>query len=33
VKGWIKAGTLGLRKTIPVELKQEQVPASDQQKK
>ncbi|MCU0433998.1 MAG: LEA type 2 family protein [Bacteroidia bacterium] len=33
VKGWIRAGTLGLKKTIPVELKQEQVPASDQQKK
>lgn len=33
VKGWIRAGALGLKKTIPVELKQEQVPASDQQKK
>jgi LEA14-like dessication related protein len=33
VKGWIRAGALGLRKTFPVELKQEQVPASDQQKK
>lgn len=28
IKGWIRAGTLGLRKTIPVEINQKQVPTS-----
>lgn len=33
VKGWIKAGTLGMRKTIPIDIKQEKVPTTDQQPK
>jgi LEA14-like dessication related protein len=33
VKGWIRAGTLGLKKVIPVEIKQQQVPTSSDEKK